>query len=299
MIASERHLFILRRLRTHGAVRITDLAQELNVSTMTVRRDIADLAAQGLLRRVRGGAVSTSSLLAEPLFSVKSEQDVDLKDAIARTALTFVKPGDVVAIGGGTTTYVFARRLFQSTLAQGLTVLTNSAPVAELAQASGSGSVEVIVTGGMVTRSNALVGPIANSVISQLRVNALFLGTHSVSPPRGFLTPNSLEASTNEALISISDRTYILADHSKWQNTSLSLFTTFDKVNAVITDEGIDPHTAEETRGLVKNLVIAKSVPGARHDLGKGPDEDVDAGNGPLEPQGSQGSQESQGPEGD
>lgn len=260
MIASERHLYILSTLRTSGTVRIADVAAHLGVSNMTIRRDIADLAAQGLLRRVRGGAVSTSSLLSEPLFSVKSQQDVDLKDSIAQQALSFVKRGDVVAIGGGTTAYIFARRLFESDLADGLTVLTNSAPVAELAQAQGSSGTEVIVTGGMVTRSNALVGPIANGVIGQLRVNSLFLGTHSVSIPRGFLTPNSLEASTNEALIAISDRTYILADHSKWQNTSLSLFATYDKVDAVITDAGIDDQIAAKTRQLVKELVIAPPV---------------------------------------
>lgn len=73
---------------------------------MTIRRDIAELADKGLLRRVHGGAVSTSTLLSEPLFSVKSQMDIGLKDAIAGEAIKFVSPGDVIAIGGGTTAYV-------------------------------------------------------------------------------------------------------------------------------------------------------------------------------------------------
>ncbi len=257
MIASQRRLFILNRLRTQGAVRITDLSEDMGVSTMTVRRDINDLADQGMLRRVHGGAVSTSSLLAEPLFSVKSRQATGLKDAIAREALQFVHPGDVIAIGGGTTTYVFAQRLLRSPKVEGLTILTNSTPVAELVQASEAHGAEVIVTGGVVTRSNALVGPIADKVIGSLRVNSVFLGTHSVSLPRGFLTPNSLEASTNSALISISDKAYILADHTKWQNTSLSLFASLGRVDAVISDDGLPDDTAERTRAGVRRLLLA------------------------------------------
>lgn len=260
MIASQRQFFILGRLRTRGAVRIAALSKELGVSSMTVRRDIADLADRGLLRRVHGGAVSTSALLAEPLFSVKSQLDVDLKDEIAQAAIEFVSPGDVVAIGGGTTTYVFAQRLMESRRSDGITILTNSTPVAELVQATESKDVEVIVTGGVVTRSNSLVGPIADKVISSLRVNSLFLGTHSVSIPRGFLTPNSLEASTNQALMGISDRTFILADHSKWQNTSLSLFAGFDAVDAVIADSALPPAQASATRELVKELVLADGI---------------------------------------
>jgi hypothetical protein len=172
-------------------------------------------------------------------------------------ALQFVHPGEVIAIGGGTTTYVFAQRLLRSPKVEGLTILTNSTPVAELVQASEAHGAEVIVTGGVVTRSNALVGPIADKVIGSLRVNSVFLGTHSVSLPRGFLTPNSLEASTNSALISISDKAYILADHTKWQNTSLSLFASLGRVDAVISDDGLADDTAERTRAGVRRLLLA------------------------------------------
>ena len=81
---------------------------------MTIRRDIAELADKGLLKRVHGGAVTTSTLLSEPLFSVKSQMDIGLKDAIAQKAVSYVSPGDVIAIGGGTTAYVFAQHLLES-----------------------------------------------------------------------------------------------------------------------------------------------------------------------------------------
>ncbi len=257
MISSQRQQLILARLRTRGAVRIAGLADELEVSSMTIRRDIAELADRGLLKRVHGGAVSTSTLLAEPLFAVKSQMDIGLKDAIAMRAIKCVSPGDVIAIGGGSTTYVFAQHLLESEQAAGITILTNSLPVAELVQAMENKDVEVIVTGGVTTRSNSLVGPIADKVISALRVNLLFLGTHSVSVPRGFLTPNSLESATDAQLIAIADHTIVLADHTKWGNTSLSLFAGFGDVDTVITDEGLNAKDVAATREVVRNLILA------------------------------------------
>ena len=142
MISSQRQHLILSRLRTRGAVRITALSKELGVSAMTIRRDIAELADKGLLKRVHGGAVTTSTLLSEPLFSVKSQMDIGLKDAIAQEAIKYVAPGDVIAIGGGTTAYVFAQHLLESQQSSSITILTNSIPVAELGQALESKDVE-------------------------------------------------------------------------------------------------------------------------------------------------------------
>lgn len=238
-------------------MRITALSQELGVSSMTIRRDIAELADKGLLKRVHGGAVTTSTLLAEPLFSVKSRMEIGFKDAIARKAVEYVAPGDVIAIGGGTTAYVFAQHLLESGNSSGITILTNSIPVAELVQAMENKDVEVIVTGGVLTRSNSLVGPIADKVISSLRVNTLFLGTHSVSLPRGFLTPNSLESATDAALIAIADRSVILADHTKWNNTSLSMFAAFGDIDVLVTDDELPDEQVRQTEDLVKELVLA------------------------------------------
>ena len=179
--------------------------------------------------------------------------DIGLKDAIAQEAVKYVAPGDVIAIGGGTTAYVFAQHLLESQQSSGITILTNSIPVAELVQALESKDVEVIVTGGVTTRSNSLVGPIADKVV-------VFLGTHSVSIPRGFLMPNSLEAATDMAMMDIADRTIILTDHTKWSCTSLSLFARFDQVDTVITDDGLDPDSVSKTRDLVKELVLARQA---------------------------------------
>lgn len=256
MIPTQRQQSLLSELHEKGAVRVSELSIQLGVSPMTVRRDIEDLAGKGLLKRVHGGAVSASTLLAEPLFSVKSRMETAVKQAIAAKAVEYVAPGDVIAVGGGSTTYAFAQCLLESKRCEGVTILTNSIPVAQLAHsADASGSVEVIMTGGAVTRSNSLVGPIADKVIRGLRVNTLFTGAHSVSLPRGFLTPNSLEAATNSALISIADLCIVLADHTKWDSTSLSLFADFSQIDTVITDSALNGPRRKQTSSLVKHLV--------------------------------------------
>ncbi|MFC2663852.1 MAG: DeoR/GlpR family DNA-binding transcription regulator [Scardovia wiggsiae] len=256
MIPTQRQQSILSELHEKGAVRVSELSIQLGVSPMTVRRDIEDLAGKGLLKRVHGGAVSASTLLAEPLFSVKSRMETAVKQAIAAKAVEYVAPGDVIAVGGGSTTYAFAQCLLESKRCEGVTILTNSIPVAQLAHsADASGSVEVIMTGGAVTRSNSLVGPIADKVIRGLRVNTLFTGAHSVSLPRGFLTPNSLEAATNSALISIADLCIALVDHTKWDSTSLSLFADFSQIDTVITDSALSGPRRKQTSSLVKHLV--------------------------------------------
>ena len=181
--------------------------------------------------------------------------DVMVDAILADAAKTRCKR--VIAIGGGTTAYVFAQHLLESQQSSGITILTNSIPVAELVQALESKDVEVIVTGGVTTRSNSLVGPIADKVVASLRVNTVFLGTHSVSIPRGFLMPNSLEAATDMAMMDIADRAIVLTDHTKWSCTSLSLFARFDQVDTVITDDGLDPDSAAKTKDLVKELVLA------------------------------------------
>ena len=184
MISSQRQHLILSRLRTRGAVRITALSKELGVSAMTIRRDIAELADKGLLKRVHGGAVTTSTLLSEPLFSVKSQMDIGLKDAIAQEAHQ---------ICGSRRCNRHRRRHHGLCLRPASARIAavqrhhhphQSIPVAELVQALESKDVEVIVTGGVITRSNSLVGPIADKVVASLRVNTVFLGTHSVSIPR-------------------------------------------------------------------------------------------------------------------
>ena len=159
MLARQRQAFILDRVREDGAVRVADLVRELGVSDMTVRRDLEILDERGLLEKVHGGATSIAgSAMFEPGFAVKSSLQQAEKDAIADAAVGLAEPGMAVAVSAGTTTYALAQRLAH---VPGLTVVTNSIRVADVLHQVGRSDQTIILTGGVRTPSEALVGPFA------------------------------------------------------------------------------------------------------------------------------------------
>ena len=166
---------------------------------MTIRRDLTALERQGMLHKVHGGAVlHTEPSTSEPGFEAKSRRRLAEKEAIAARAATMVAPGSAIAISAGTTTHLFARHLVDI---PGLTVVTNSVWVADVLHRSGSESLSVLLTGGLRTPSDALVGPIAIAALRSLHLDAVFMGVHGMDLYAGFSTPNLLEAETNRAMV--------------------------------------------------------------------------------------------------
>ena len=214
VLASQRRAAILALVEESGAVRVSDLVEQLGVSDMTVRRDIERLDGEGLLERVHGGALALIPRATdEPGFSAKSLLMTAEKHAIALAAARLVEPGATIGISAGTTTYEFARAIRN---VPHLTVVTNSVPVAQLLHESGGGSHVVVLTGGVRTPSDALVGPVAVSALQGLHVDRLFLGAHGIDRHAGLTTPNLVEAETNRALVRASRSVCVLADHTKF-----------------------------------------------------------------------------------
>ncbi len=199
MLARQRHAYILDRVRADGGVRVADLVRELEVSDMTIRRDLELLHEQGLLEKVHGGATTVpASALFEPGFSAKVALQQEAKEAIADAAAALVSPGQAIAISAGTTTYAVARRLLD---VPRLTVVTNSVPVADVLYHGGRPDQTVILTGGVRTPSDALAGPFAVAALRTVNVDLVLMGVHGMDPRAGFTTPNMLEAETDRALV--------------------------------------------------------------------------------------------------
>ena len=241
MLAAERRHAILRALNAGGAVRVADLAAELDVSEMTVRRDLDALDAQNLLRKVHGGAVSRHNRGEEPWSSVKAGQQRAEKAAIAAVAAETVEDGMTIAISAGTTTTELARRLRHRS---SITVITNSISVFEVltdprprTPPTPRRSTSV---GGVRTPSDALVGPIADAAIASFRVDATYLGVHGFDPDAGLTTPNIAEAQTNRTLIGIGAQLVVLADHTKFGEVGTNVFARLRQVHTLIVDDGLD-----------------------------------------------------------
>lgn len=255
MLASQRRAAILARVQDAGAVRVSDLVELLNVSDMTVRRDIERLDADGLLERVHGGALALLPRATdEPGFTAKSSLMTAEKHAIALAAARLVDPGATIGISAGTTTYEFARAIRNIPL---LTVVTNSVPVAQLLH-DGGGNHVVVLTGGVRTPSDALVGPVAVNALQGLHVDRLFLGAHGIDRSAGLTTPNLVEAETNRALVRASRSVCVLADHSKVGIVGLSTFMALDEVDTLITDSGTPPRVRSILEDSVDHLVLAE-----------------------------------------
>ncbi|RAJ56110.1 DeoR family transcriptional regulator [Streptomyces sp. Amel2xB2] len=279
LLAEQRRALILGEVRERGGVRVNELTRRLSVSDMTIRRDLDVLARRGALEKVHGGAVRVADASThEPGFEAKSALEQPAKDQIARAAAELAVPGSAIALSGGTTTYALARLL---TEVPDLTVVTNSVRVADVFHAarrrpSGAarpgareGAATVVLTGGVRTPSDSLVGPVADAAIRTLHFDLLFLGVHGISAEAGLSTPNLAEAETNRRLVGSARRVVVVADHTKWGKVGLSSFASLAQVHTFVTDGRLPQRARERVREHIRELVVAEDAedaeaPGAR-----------------------------------
>lgn len=257
MMREERRRRIVAELAEKGSATLTELAELLQVSTMTIRRDVDALAEDGTLSRTRGGVLlerHEPALRAVPQASAA-------KHAVAKAAAALIGPGDVVGIAAGVTTLLLASYLRQ---VENLTVVTNSLPIADMLSGSPPGTDDmpdrsVVITGGLRTPSNALVGPVTVRALEQLHCDTVIISGHGLAPETGLTTPNLLEAETNRALVASARRTVVVIDHTKWRKVSLRTIVDLDSVDVIVVDDGIGAAAVEELRGLVPEVQVVET----------------------------------------
>jgi DeoR/GlpR family transcriptional regulator of sugar metabolism len=253
VLAHQRQVRILTELRRSGAVRVADLTELLGVSDMTIRRDLEQMAAEGLARKVHGGAVLAGQVAFEPGFAAKSQLAQPAKQAIAEHAAGLIQPGAAIALSAGTTTWAMARTV---AAIPGLTVVTNSTTVADaITTLDTANRVTVILTGGVRTPSAALVGPVADRTIASMHVDLLFLGVHGIDPRSGYTTPNLAEATTNRALVASAREVIVLADSSKWGVVGLADIGPLGIASTVITDDALTGDARRTLSEFVEHVV--------------------------------------------
>ncbi|WP_181780318.1 DeoR/GlpR family DNA-binding transcription regulator [Pseudonocardia pini] len=254
LLARQRQEMILAQVRERGAVRVSDLAERFGVSDMTVRRDLDVLARRRLVAKVHGGATAVGTPSThEPGFVEKSGRQRAEKEAIAAAAAGLVEPGTAIGLSAGTTTAALARRL---TDVADLTVVTNSMAVAEVFR-SGRPDRTVILTGGIRTPSEALVGPVAVAALRTLNLDVVFLGVHGMSAASGFTTPNMMESETDRALVEAGHRLVVVADSTKWGTAGISTIAELTEADVLVTDAGLDADARLVLEGEIDQVVLA------------------------------------------
>jgi DeoR/GlpR family transcriptional regulator of sugar metabolism len=258
VLAQQRQVRILSELRRTGAVRVADLTGLLGVSDMTVRRDLEQLAAEGLARKVHGGAVIAAQVAFEPGFAAKSQVAQPTKQAIAERAAAMIGPGAAIAVSAGTTTWAMAQHI---AALPDLTVVTNSTTVADaIAALDVAHTISVILTGGVRTPSAALVGPVADRAIASMHVDQLFLGVHGMDARAGFTTPNLAEATTDRTLIASAREVIVLADSSKWGVIGLADIAPLSAARTVVTDDALPTDALRALQDVVENVVTVAAA---------------------------------------
>jgi DeoR/GlpR family transcriptional regulator of sugar metabolism len=244
VLTDERRALILDRLRTRGRVLATDLTAELDVSSDTIRRDLRELDAAGLVRRVHGGALPRHGD-ASP-FANRVRRAPQAKASIARHAAEIVRDGDVVVLDGGTTTLELARALRDDLHA---TVITTSPPIA-LALADHPG-LEVTVIGGTLRRSSLVtVGASATEALGNVRADVVFLGVCGLHPEIGVTTNDIEERHVKAAMIDGAAEVVALADHDKLGTAMPIVVAPMRAVTQLVTDAEVDDRALAPYRAL-------------------------------------------------
>jgi DeoR/GlpR family transcriptional regulator of sugar metabolism len=227
----ERREQILRLLDDEGRVLASDLAPRLGVSLDTVRRDLDELGAAGVLRRVRGGALPPSR--TSPKFSERAGEDVSAKRVIADVAVArLVKPGQLLALGGGTSVRELARRLPDDLSA---TVLTTAPDVA--VALLDHAALEVILLGGPVnSETRTVTGVEAIQALAGVRPDVCFLGACSVHADAGVTVLHREEALVDRAMLKASARTAVLSASAKLGSAGPYVIGTASEIDYLVTD---------------------------------------------------------------
>lgn len=231
MVESFRKTQILELARHEGQVMVEDLSQRFDVTTQTIRRDLTELAAEGRLERVHGGAIMPSSL-RNVGYRDRQRLNEKAKASIARLCAAQIPNHSSVLLNIGTSTEAVARELMQH---EDLTVVTNNLKVADILSANES--FRIVVTGGILrTNDGGLVGDLAIQTIEQFKVDHAIIGTSALDIDGDLLDFDLAEVRVSQTIVRWSKRTFLVTDGSKFERSAPVRIASLRDLDAVFTD---------------------------------------------------------------
>jgi DeoR/GlpR family transcriptional regulator of sugar metabolism len=253
MFPDQRRQKIYELLQENGSARVRDLSAAFDVTEPTIRQDLEKLENDGLIVREHGGAYIKDFAGPVETLTTSHTENLPQKRAIGELAASFVEINDSLIIDSGSTTTEFARCLAQK---RGLTVVTNALNIALILGAEPSN--EVMMTGGRFKAPTlSLTGETAAELFPRINADKLFLATRGFSLESGLTYPGFSDLPVKKAMIESAKTIYLLADSSKIGLTAFASLGELDKVDVLITDEGIRPEQIRELEDFGMRVVIA------------------------------------------
>ncbi len=248
---NSRQTTILNTLGQHERVSVRELAAQFGVTEMTVRRDLRELEAQGLLVRTHGGGLAMGKIRflnsAFPHYAVTPE-----KAAIGKVAAGLVQPGQTVMVDTGTTALEVARHLPANA---GITVATNSLCVAQELYGS---PLNVLLLGGFLRREfPSLYGPLTEQMLNGFHVDFLFMGCDGADSADGFYTADLHVSSLEQAMMRIANHIVVVTEHAKFGRKAFARYARPEEVHTLVTDAGVSDIDRATLEGQGVRVVIA------------------------------------------
>lgn len=253
MTKEERHSIILDLLMQHNSILVTDLAEHLNVSSVTIRKDLTDLEKEKKLYRNHGKAILINPYINDRNVNEKEKFYIEEKRLIGMQAASLITSKDSILIASGTTMHALARCI-QTT--DKLTVITASLQVAHIL--SKDKNIDIIQLGGMLRHSSlSVVGKYAEAALSDFSCSKLYIGVDGIDLDFGITTTDMMEASLNRVMMQTAQKTIVLADSSKFGRRGFSKIADMEEIDQIITDSKIPTTTAKRIEKMGIILTIA------------------------------------------
>lgn len=259
MTKLERHTFILEELLKQGSLLVSELAERLDVSSVTIRKDLTELERAGKLYRSHGKAILINPFANNRSVNEKEGLNAEEKQQIGLEAAKLVSPNDSILLASGTTIHALARNLHAT---DKLTVVSASLQATELL--AQNDNIDIIQLGGVVRHSSlSVVGQYADMILKGCSFSKLYLGVDGIDLDFGISTTDMNEAELNRSMIRTAQKTIVLADSSKFGRRGFARICSMDDVDMIITDSHISAQLVREIEELGIELIIAHGASSA------------------------------------
>ena len=254
MTITDRHQIILQKLQETGRVDIQKLSEELQVSGVTIRKDLKVLEEKSLLFRTKGGGSINNPYAIERPIDEKEFLNAEQKKKITRAAVTLLGQNDSIIIGSGTTVFEMTRHLYPP---RHLTVITPALRIA--LELCGRANIDILQIGGLIHHSSAsAAGAFGERLLEEISCGLLFMGVDGIEPDFGLSITNLAEASLDKKMIQVAQQVVVLADSTKFGRRGIGRICGIEQVDYIITDSGAPADSIKQLEERGVKTIIAE-----------------------------------------